>query len=205
MQLNVTTEKKGKGENLQISDAVFAHAYNETLVHQVVTAYLAKARAGTHATKTRAQVSGGGAKPWRQKGTGRARAGSNRSPLWRGGGMTFAKQPRNYAQKVNRKMYRAAMRSMWSELIRQDRLLVVDSLEMGEIKTKQLFAKLNNLGAPNALIVTASEDAKLILAARNLPHVDVCTAGQVTPLGLVAFDKVIVQSSALRQIEEALA
>ncbi|MCK0752947.1 50S ribosomal protein L4 [Chromohalobacter japonicus] len=193
-----------EASTVEVSDATFGKEFNESLVHQVVTAYFAAGRQGTRAQKTRAEVRGGGKKPWRQKGTGRARAGTIRSPLWRSGGVTFAARPQDYTQKVNRKMYRAAMRSILSELVRQERLVVVDSIAVDAPKTKQLIAKLKDLDLEKALIVTEDIDEKLFLAARNIPYVDVVDVAAADPVSLVAFDKVLVTVSALRKFEEKL-
>lgn len=193
------------GAAVELSDTAFGREFNEALVHQVVTAYLAGARQGTRAQKTRAEVSGGGIKPWRQKGTGRARAGSIRSPIWRGGGRAFAAKPQDWSQKVNRKMYRGAMQCILAELIRQDRLILVEELSVSGPKTKELIAKLNDLGAPRALIVTKEVDENLYLAARNIPHVNVLDTSEVDPVSLIAFDKVIMSVEAAKQFEEALA
>jgi large subunit ribosomal protein L4 len=195
----------GGSGSVQVSDDTFAQDFRESLVHQVVTACLAGARAGTVKQKSRSEVSGGGSKPWRQKGTGRARAGTSRSPLWRAGGTTFAARPRDYAQKVNRKMYRLAMRSILSELVRQDRLIAVESFGVDAPRTRELVGKLRQLGLDEVLIVTDAADEKLYLATRNLPRVAVCDAASVDPVSLVGFDKVMVTTSALRQIEERLA
>ena len=193
------------GAAVELSDTAFGREFNEALVHQVVTAYLAGARQGTRAQKTRAEVSGGGIKPWRQKGTGRARAGSIRSPIWRGGGRTFAAKPQDWSQKVNRKMYRGAMQCILAELIRQERLILVEEISVSGPKTKELIAKLNELGAPRALIVTKEVDENLYLAARNIPHVNVLDTSEVDPVSLIAFDKVIMSVEAAKQFEEALA
>ncbi|MBF0659493.1 MULTISPECIES: 50S ribosomal protein L4 [Psychrobacter] len=193
------------GAAVELSDTAFGREFNEALVHQVVTAYLAGARQGTRAQKTRAEVSGGGIKPWRQKGTGRARAGSIRSPIWRGGGRAFAAKPQDWSQKVNRKMYRGAMQCILAELIRQERLILVEELSVSGPKTKELIAKLNELGAPRALIVTKEVDENLYLAARNIPHVNVLDTSEVDPVSLIAFDKVIMSVEAAKQFEEALA
>lgn len=201
MNLNLAGADAG---TVEVSDATFGKEFNESLVHQVVTAYFAAGRQGTRAQKTRSEVRGGGKKPWRQKGTGRARAGTIRSPLWRSGGVTFAARPQDYTQKVNRKMYRAAMRSILSELVRQERLVVVDSFEVDAPKTKQLVAKLKDLDLEKALIVTEDIDEKLFLAARNVPYVDVVDVAAADPVSLVAFDKVLVTVSALRKFEEKL-
>ena len=193
------------GAAVELSDTAFGREFNEALVHQVVTAYLAGARQGTRAQKTRAEVSGGGIKPWRQKGTGRARAGSIRSPIWRGGGRAFAAKPQDWSQKVNRKMYRGAMQCILAELIRQERLILVEDITMSAPRTKDLIAKLNDLNAPRALIVTKEVDENLYLAARNIPHVNVLGASEVDPVSLIAFDKVIMSVEAAKQFEEALA
>ena len=193
------------GAAVELSDTAFGREFNEALVHQVVTAYLAGARQGTRAQKTRAEVSGGGIKPWRQKGTGRARAGSIRSPIWRSGGRAFAAKPQDWSQKVNRKMYRGAMQCILAELIRQERLILVEEISVSGPKTKELIAKLNDLGAPRALIVTKEVDENLYLAARNIPHVNVLDTSEVDPVSLIAFDKVIMTVEAAKQFEEALA
>jgi large subunit ribosomal protein L4 len=206
MELNLTTTTGRASKNtVELADATFGRDFNETLVHQVVTAYMAAARAGTKAQKTRSQVSGGGAKPFRQKGTGRARAGSIRSPLWRGGGKTFAAQPRDYAQKVNRKMYRAAVKAILSELVRQERLVIVDKFELDAPKTKQLVAKLGEMGLDNVLIVSDKVDDNLFLSARNLKNVDVADVRRVDPVGLIRFEKVLMTVPAVKQLEEVLA
>lgn len=192
-------------ETIEVADATFGKEFNEALVHQVVTAYLAAGRQGTRAQKNRSDVRGGGKKPWRQKGTGRARAGTIRSPIWRSGGVTFAARPQDYTQKVNRKMYRAAMRSILSELVRQERLVVVEEFAVDAPKTKQLVGKLNDLGLEKVLIVTEDIDEKLYLAARNIPNVGVVDVAAADPVSLVAFDKVLVTVSALRKFEEKLA
>ena len=194
---------QGSG-SVKVSDDTFGQEFRESLVHQVVTACLSGARAGSSQQKNRAQVSGGGIKPWNQKGTGRARAGTIRSPLWRGGGITFASRPRDYTQKINRKMYRAAMRSILSELVRQDRLLAIDTFAVDAPKTKQLAGKLAELQLDNVLIVTDAADDNLYLAARNLPRVAVCEADSADPVSLVGFDKVLMTKGALKKIEERL-
>ena len=201
MNLNLA----GAKGSVEVSDLAFGKEFNETLVHQVVTAYMAGGRQGTKAQKNRSAVSGGGAKPWRQKGTGRARAGTSRSPIWRAGGVTFAAQPRDHSQKVNKKMYRAALRCIFSELVRQDRLVVVEDFAMESPKTKQFVAKLNELELSNALLVTEDVEQNLFLAARNVPHVDVRDVAGVDPVSLVGFDKVLVTVAALKKIEEKLA
>ncbi len=200
MKLNL----HGKTTSIDVADATFGAAYNEPLVHQVVTAYLAGGRSGTKAQKSRSEVRGGGAKPWRQKGTGRARAGTSNSPIWVGGGRTFAAKPRDFSQKVNRKMYRGAIRSMLSELLRQQRLLVTDEFGVSAPKTKELRLKLKELGTESVLIVVEGFDEKLWLAARNLPYVDVLDARAVDPVSLTKHDKVIMTVAALKIVEERL-
>lgn len=192
------------GSSLSVADAVFAQEFNETLVHQVVVAYMAAGRSGTRGQKTRADVRGGGAKPFRQKGTGRARAGTSRSPIWRGGGKVFAARTRDYSQKVNKKAYRAAIRSILSELLRQDRLVVVESLAVDSPKTRQLVEKLKSMNLDDVLIVSHEPDENLYLAARNLPNVDVFDTELVDPVNLINFDKVVMTVDALRQFEEKL-
>ncbi len=206
MEFKLTTATGRASKNsVELSENNFGREFNEALVHQVVTAYLAAARAGTKAQKSRSAVSGGGAKPWRQKGTGRARAGTIRSPLWRGGGKTFAATPRDYTQKVNKKMYRSALRSILSELVRQERLIVVDKFTVDAPKTKQLNEKLKSMGVTSALIVSNEVDDNLFLSSRNLPHVDVCTAKRVDPVSLIGFEKVIMTVPAVTELEEMLA
>jgi len=190
--------------SVDVLDSAFGVDYNEALVHQVVTAHLSGARAGTKAQKNRAAVRGGGAKPWRQKGTGRARAGTIRSPIFVGGGRTFAAKPRNYEQKVNKKMYRAALRSMMSELVRQDRLVIVEDLALEAPKTKLLATKLKELELGSVLILNEAFDEKLFLAARNLPNVGICDVAAIDPVVLIRFDKVLVTLPALKLIEERL-
>lgn len=192
------------GGSLEVSDDAFGAGFNEALVHQVVTAYLAGGRAGTKAQKTRAEVRGGGRKPWRQKGTGRARAGSIRSPIWVGGGRAFAAVPRDHAHKVNRKMYRAALRSMFSELIRQERLVVVDSLALESPRTKDLVARLKELGLDRVLILVDRYEDNLLLAARNLPFVDVVDVQGVDPVSLIRYDHVLATAGAVKAVEERL-
>ncbi len=194
---------QGKG-SVDVAEAAFGADFNEALVHQVVTAYLSGARAGTKAQKNRSSARGGGAKPWRQKGTGRARAGTIRSPIWVGGGRTFAAQPRDHSQKVNKKMYRAALRSVISELVRQDRLVVVESLAIDAPKTKLLATKLKELELDNVLVLNEAFDEKLFLAARNLRNVGICDAASIDPVVLIRFEKVLVTLPALKLIEERL-
>ena len=189
---------------LEVSEATFGLEFNEALVHQVVVAYAAGARAGTRAQKTRSEVSGGGAKPWRQKGTGRARAGTTRGPIWRTGGVTFAAKPQDHSQKVNRKMYRGAIKSILSELVRQERLVVVENFAVETPKTKELVAKLNGLELKDVLIVTPEVDENLFLSARNLYKVDVRDVDGIDPVSLVGFEKVLMTASAVKQLEEML-
>jgi len=190
--------------SVDVAEVAFGADFNEPLVHQVVTAYLAGGRAGTKAQKNRAAVRGGGAKPWRQKGTGRARAGTIRSPIWVGGGRTFAAQPRDHSQKVNKKMYRAALRSVMSELVRQERLVIVESLQLEAPKTKLLATKLKDLKLDNVLLLNEAFDEKLFLAARNLPNVGICDAASIDPVVLIRFEKVLITLPALKLIEERL-
>lgn len=204
MELSIVAPGKLAAGTIKVSETAFAREYNEDLVHQIVTAYLAAGRQGTKAQKTRAEVSGGGKKPWRQKGTGRARAGTSRSPVWVGGGRAFAAQPRDFAQKVNRKMYRAGMCTILSELARQGRLLVVESFSIDQPKTKILKEHLSSLGASEALIVTEEVDINLYLAGRNIPKVDVRDVQAADPVSLVSFDKVIITVAALKKFEEML-
>jgi len=201
MNLNLATT----GGSVEVSETAFGREFNESLVHQVVVAHLAGARQGTRAQKTRAEVRGGGRKPWRQKGTGRARAGSIRSPIWRGGGITFAARPQDHSQKVNRKMYRGALQCILSELIRQGRLVVCDSFSVEGPKTKALLALLKDLDLKNVLIVADEVDQNLYLAARNLKDVDVRDVSGVDPVSLISHDKVLVTVPALKKLEEALA
>ncbi len=190
---------------VEVSEATFGREFNEALVHQVVTAYAAGARQGSKAQKTRSEVSGGGKKPWRQKGTGRARAGTIRSPIWRSGGVTFAAKPQDHSQKVNKKMYRGAIKSILSELVRQERFVVVENFEVETPKTKALAAKLNEMNLKDVLIITEEVSENLFLSARNLYKVDVRDAATIDPVSLIAFDKVVVTAGAVKQIEEMLA
>jgi large subunit ribosomal protein L4 len=205
MKLKVVS-KGAQAQDIEVSDVTFAREYNEALVHQVVVAYRNAGRAGTKAQKTKAEVRGGGIKPWRQKGTGQARAGSIRSPIWVGGGRAFAAKPRDFAQKVNRKMYRGAMQAMLSELARTDRLSVVNGIELEAPKTKLLVQQLANLKlGSNVLILIEAHDEKLELAARNLPYVDVLPVSSLDPLSLARHDHVLATAGAVRLIEERLA
>ena len=193
------------GQEIEVSEAAFGREYNEPLVHQVMTAYMAAGRAGTKAQKTKAEVRGGGKKPWRQKGTGSARAGSSRSPIWVGGGRAFAAKPRSFEQKVNRKMYRGAMRSMLSELVRQERLVVTDGLELEAPKTRMLVGKLKEMGLDSVLILVEAYEEKLFLAARNLPAVQVLPVSGLDPVSLARHEKVLATVGALKMLEERLA
>jgi large subunit ribosomal protein L4 len=194
---------QGSG-SVDVAEAAFGVEFNEALIHQVVTAYLAGGRAGTKAQKNRSAVRGGGAKPWQQKGTGRARAGTIRSPIWVGGGRTFAAAPRDHSQKVNKKMYRAALRSVMSELVRQDRLVIVDELALEAPKTRLLASKLKELDLDNVLILNEAFDEKVFLAARNLSNVGVCDAGSIDPVVLIRFEKVLITLPALKLLEGRL-
>lgn len=193
------------GGSVEVSEVAFGRDFNEPLVHQVVTAYMAAGRQGSKAQKTRSEVRGGGKKPWRQKGTGRARAGTIRSPIWRSGGTTFAAKPRSFEQKVNKKMYRGAMRCILSELNRQGLLLVVEKFELDQPKTKTMVAKLAELGLKEALLIDSQVGDNVFLAARNLPRVDVREAGAIDPVALLSYPKVVITVEALKQLEEALA
>ena len=200
MDIAIHNSKK----KVSVSDAAFAASFNETLVHQLVVSYMASARAGTKAQKTRSQVSGGGAKPWRQKGTGRARAGTIRSPIWRSGGVTFAATPRDHSVKLNKKMYRTGMRSLVSELLRQDRLIVIDQLGVTEPKTKMMQARLEELGVSDALVLTDGLDSAVYLAARNIPNVQVMDIAIVDPVSLIKQENVVIDEAALKKLEERL-
>ncbi len=204
MELSIAKPGNQAGEKISISDETFAREFNEPLVHQTVVTYLASGRQGTAKQKSRAEVSGGGRKPWRQKGTGRARAGTIRSPIWRGGGTTFAARPRDYSKKLNRKMYRGAMRCILSELIRQDRLVVVDDFSVGSHKTRDLVGKLREYSLDNVLIVAEELEQNLYLAARNLPRVDALDATGIDPVSLLGFEKVLMTVPALKKVEEML-
>ena len=201
MDISIHNSKK----TVSVNDAAFGVEFNETLVHQLVVSFMSAARSGTKAQKTRSDVSGGGAKPFRQKGTGRARAGTIRSPLWRSGGVTFAARPRDYSKKLNKKMYRAGMCSIVSELVRQERLVVVEELSVAEPKTRLMAAKLAELGVSQALILTDGLDSNLYLAARNIPNLLVMDVSIVDPLSLVRFEKVVIDQAALKKLEERLA
>jgi large subunit ribosomal protein L4 len=204
MKLNVVNENGAAGTGIEVSDKVFGASFNEPLIHQVVTAYLAGGRQGTRGQKNRSAVSGGGAKPWRQKGTGNARAGTTRSPIWRGGGKTFPAKTQDFSQKVNKKMHKAALCSILSELARQDRLIAIDSISVDAPKTKALAEKLGKLDALDALILTVDDDKNLALSARNMKAVDVNTVGGVDPVSLVRHEKVILTKDAAKRFEEML-
>jgi len=205
MELKLTTIDNGKSGAVEVSARNFDRPYNEALVHQVVVAFQANARAGTKQQKTRAEVRGGGIKPWRQKGTGRARAGSIRSPLWRTGGKVFAARPQDHSQKVNRKMYRGAMQAILSELYRQDRLIAVESFKIEQPKTKLLIEKLKTLDIKAGLIVTDGIDENLYFSARNLHNVAACDVTSIDPVSLIAYEKIIMTAPAIKKIEEMLA
>jgi large subunit ribosomal protein L4 len=205
VELSVVKPGKKKPGTVEVSEATFARDYNEALIHQVVTAFLAGARQGTRAQKNRSAVAGGGKKPWRQKGTGRARAGTIRSPIWRSGGVTFAATPQDHSHKVNKKMYRSAMRSILSELARSERLVVVESMSLDQPKTKLLVKELKGYGLENVLIVASEVDQNLYLASRNLHKVDVRDVEGVDPVSLIAYDKVMVTVDAVKKFEEAFA
>lgn len=205
MELNIAAFDGKKAGKVTVSDEAFGRAFNEDLVHQAVVAFQAAGRQGSKKQKTRAEVRGGGKKPWKQKGSGRARAGSIRSPIWRGGGKVFAAVPRDHSQKINRKMYRAALSSILSELARQDRLVLVDSITIDAPKTKGLLAKLKSLDLHNVLIVADEVDQNLYLSARNLPYVEVRDVQGADPVSLIGFEKVLMTVPALKKFEEALA
>src|SRR6202011_786122 len=202
--MKVQLKNASQASDIQLSDVAFGRAYNEALIHQVVTAYQAAGRAGTKAQKTRAEVRGGGKKPWSQKGTGQARAGSIRSPIWVGGGRAFAAKPRDFSQKVNRKMYRAAMQTMVSQLVRQDRLVAVESIELSAPRTKLLISKLAEFGLTRALILVEAYEEKLFLAAGNVPYVDVMAVSALDPLSLIKHDKILATVGALKLLEQRL-
>ena len=200
MKINVN----GGSGSIEIADTAFSVDFNEPLVHQVITAFLSGGRAGTKAQKSRSEASGGGAKPWRQKGTGRARAGTIRSPIWVGGGRTFAAKPRNFSQKINRKMYRGAMRSMLSELIRQNRLFIVNSIDIQNSKTRELAKILKKHNLESVLIIIENYDENIFLASRNLPNVSVCDVKSMNPVALIRYEKVLVTIKSIKMIEEYL-
>ena len=192
------------GKAVKLDDAVFAKEYNETLVHQAVVAYMAAGRSGTKSQKTRSDVSGGGAKPWNQKGTGRARAGTSRGPLWRSGGVTFAARPRDYSKKLNKKMYRSAMCSIFSELVRSESLIIVDSFGVKEPKTKAMVEELKKLNVNNVLLISDEEDSNMTLSARNIPNCETLIVSKLNPVSLVNHDKVVISSAAVKKVQEWL-
>lgn len=205
MNLAIPAAEGSRTTPIDVSEVVFGQDFNEALVHQLVVRHLAGARAGTKAQKTRSEVSGGGKKPWKQKGSGRARAGTTRSPLWRSGGVTFAASNRSYEQKLNKKMYRAGMRSIFSELLRQGRLEVHDQIVPSEPRTRALLENLKGKGDQTTVIITEAVDRNLHLAARNLPTVHICTCDSLTPVALVHSERVILTSAAAKRIEAGLA
>jgi len=205
MELTIQKSGKKKAGSMSVADSVFAAEFNEPLIHQVLTSYLAGARSGTKAQKSRSEVRGGGRKPWKQKGTGRARAGTIRSPIWRGGGVTFAAKPRDYSKKLNKKMFRGAMRSILSELVRQERFICIDEFDVAESKTKLVKEKLNSLGLEEVLIVTHELSENLYLGVRNIPKVDVIDTNEIDPYSLIGFEKVLVTQAAVEKIEAWLA
>lgn len=192
------------GKSITLDDSIFAKDYNETLVHQAVVAYMAAGRSGTKAQKSRSDVSGGGSKPWRQKGTGRARAGTSRGPIWRKGGVTFAARPRDYSQKLNKKMYRAAMCSIFSELVRSDSLVVVDGFDLKDAKTKSMVAELNRYDSNNVLLIGDKDDQNVALSVRNIPNCEAVLVSGLNPVSLVAHDKVVITSAAISMVQEWL-
>ncbi|MEM6998287.1 MAG: 50S ribosomal protein L4 [Pseudomonadota bacterium] len=201
MKLTIQKSGKKKASSMTVADAVFSAEFNEPLIHQVLTSYLAAARSGTKAQKTRSEVRGGGKKPWRQKGTGRARAGTIRSPIWRGGGVTFAAKPQDHSKKVNKKMYRSAMRSILSELVRQDRFVCVDEFDIAESKTKLVKEKLDSLGLEDVLVVTEELTENLYFGIRNLPKADVIDTNEIDPYSLIGFEKVLMTQAAVEKVE----
>ena len=204
--MKIKIEKSGKKQpgTMNVADSVFAVEFNEPLVHQVLVSYMSGSRSGTKSQKSRSEVRGGGRKPWRQKGTGRARAGTIRSPLWRGGGVTFAAKSRDYSKKVNRKMFRGAMRSIFSELVRQERFLCVDEFDVSDSKTKLVKEKLNKLGLKEVLIITEGLSENLYLGVRNIPKVDVMDTNEINPYSLIGFEKVLITQAAVEKVEEWL-
>ena len=201
MELTIQSSGKKKAGKLDVADSVFSAEFNEPLIHQVLTSYMAGARAGTKAQRSRSDVRGGGKKPWRQKGTGRARAGTIRSPIWRGGGVTFAAKPQDHSKKVNKKMYRGAMRSIFSELLRQQRIVCVDEFDVAESKTKAVKEKLTGLGLEEVLIVTDELSENLYLGVRNIPKVDVIDTNEIDPYALIGFEKILMTKAAVEKVE----
>lgn len=201
MELTIQKSGKKKAGSMTVADSVFSVEFNEPLIHQVLTSYLAGARSGTKAQKTRSEVRGGGRKPWAQKGTGRARAGTIRSPLWRSGGVTFAAKPRDYSKKLNKKMYRAAMRSILSELVRQERIVCVDEFDVTESKTKLVKEKLNSFGLDDVLVITEELSENLYFGIRNLPKADVIDTNEIDPYSLIGFEKILITKAAVEKVE----
>ena len=204
MKVKVLNLKTNRSTSQEVSDGIFDRNYNESLVHQITTAYMAAGRSGSKAQKNRSAVRGGGKKPWRQKGTGRARAGTSRGPIWRSGGVTFASQPRSYAQKVNKKMYKGAISVILSELLRTDRLKVVSELDITEPKTKNITSLMNSLNIKDALLMTDELDENLYLSSRNLYHVGVCDTQSIDPVSLIGYDNVVMTKAALKKVETML-
>ena len=204
MKLKIEKSGKKQAGTMSVADSVFAAEFNEPLVHQVLVSYMARSRSGTKAQKSRSEVRGGGRKPWRQKGTGRARVGTIRSPLWRGGGVTFATKPRDYSKKINKKMFRGAMRSIFSELVRQKRFICVDEFDVTKSKTKLVKDKLNKLGLKEALIITEGLSENLYLGVRNIPKVDVMDTNEINPYSLIGFEKILITQAAVEKVEEWL-
>ena len=204
MKVKVLNLKTNKSTSQEVSEDVFGRDYNESLVHQITTAYMAAGRSGTKAQKNRSAVSGGGKKPWKQKGTGRARAGTSRGPIWRSGGVTFAAKPRDYSQKVNKKMYKGAISVIFSELLRKDRLKVVSDLEIKEPKTKNITSLMKSLDLKDALLMTDELDENLYLSSRNLYHVGVCDTQSIDPVSLIGYENVVLTKAALKKVEAML-
>tara|TARA_B100001245_G_scaffold184363_1_gene142377 strand:- start:290 stop:907 length:618 start_codon:yes stop_codon:yes gene_type:complete len=204
MELKIEKSGKKQAGTMSVADNVFAAKFNEPLIHQVLVSYMAGSRSGTKAQKSRSEVRGGGRKPWRQKGTGRARAGSIRSPIWRGGGVTFAAKSRDFSKKINKKMFRGAMRSIFSELVRQERFVCVDEFDVSESKTKLVKEKLDKLGLKEVLIITEGLSENLYLGVRNIPKVDVMDSNEIDPYSLIGFEKVLITQAAVEKVEEWL-
>ena len=204
MELKIEKSGKKQAGTMSVADNVFAAKFNEPLIHQVLVSYMAGSRSGTKAQKSRSEVRGGGKKPWRQKGTGRARAGSIRSPIWRGGGVTFAAKSRDFSKKINKKMFRGAMRSIFSELVRQKRFVCVDEFDVSESKTKLVKEKLDKLGLKEVLIITEGLSENLYLGVRNIPKVDVMDSNEIDPYSLIGFEKVLITQAAVEKVEEWL-
>mgnify|MGYP000914888926 FL=1 len=204
MKVKVLNLKTNKSTSQEVSDVVFDRDYNESLVHQITTAYMASGRSGSKAQKNRSDVSGGGKKPWKQKGTGRARAGTTRSPIWRSGGVTFAAQPRNFTQKINKKMYKGAISVIFSELLRTDRLKFVSEFDVNEPKTKNITSLMKSLEVKDALLLTDELDENLYLSSRNLYHVGVCDTQSIDPVSLIGYENVVMTKAALKKVEAML-